>query len=601
MENKVIKERLAALRAEMKKNGIDYYMIPTSDFHNSEYVDAYFKVREYFSNFDGSNGTLVVSEKEAGLWTDGRYFIQAAAQLDGTGITLFKMSEEGVPTIREYLKKEMAEGQTLGFDGRVVTASFGKKLEEELDGKKIRLTCEQDLADAIWTDRPQLPSHPVRILPDELCGESFAQKLKRLRGKMEEKKCDNFFLSKLDDLMWLFNIRGNDIECNPVALCYSLVKKDGVELFIQQSEVTDELKDYAAANGICLHDYADVAGYLKEAAIEGRLLYDDERVSYLFCKILTEKCECVTAPNPTEAMKAVKNETELANMRRVYIQDSAVLTKYIYWLKKNVGKIPMNEYSVAMRLDEMRSRIPGFLDLSFPTISGYKENAAMMHYEATAGNNKEIQAEGMYLVDSGGQYLGGTTDVTRTVVLGEITDEQKLHFTKVAVAVMQLTHARWLYGCSGRSLDIMAREPLWELDLDYKCGTGHGVGYMLNVHEGPQNFRWKYTEDIREVAIEAGMDISNEPGVYVEGSHGIRTENIMVACNGAKNEYGQFMHFENLTWVPIDREALDTKYMSALDIERINNYHKQVFEKISPFMDGEELKWLEEVTRPLEV
>ncbi|MDO4513411.1 MAG: aminopeptidase P family protein [Lachnospiraceae bacterium] len=599
MENQIIVARLQTLRTVMQESGIDYYLIPTADFHNSEYVNEYFKVREFFSNFSGSNGTLVVGMDEAGLWTDGRYFIQAATQLEGTGITLYKMGEEGVPTVRQFLADKMTVGQTLGFDGRVITVSFGKKLETELADKKIKLAYKADLADKVWKDRPSLPSHPVYVLSDELCGESTQSKLARVREKMSEAGCQNFFLSKLDDLMWLFNIRGGDIECNPVALCYALIKSEQVVLFLQESEITNELRQYAEKNKIELRDYHETADYLQNCKLSGKMLYDEGEVSYLFYRLFSKNCDCVAGINPTERMKAIKNETELANMRKIYEEDSAVLTKFIYWLKKNVGKFPMNEYSVAMHLDDMRSKIDSFLDLSFPTISGYKENAAMMHYSATKEHNKELAAEGMYLVDSGGQYLGGTTDVTRTLILGRITEEQKMHFTKVAVAVMRLANAKWLYGCSGRNLDILAREPLWELEIDYKCGTGHGVGYILNVHEGPQNIRWKYNEEQKEAVIEAGMDISDEPGVYKEGSHGIRTENILVARNDVKNSDGQFMSFENLTWVPIDRDGLDTKYMNEDDIRQLNAYHEQVYQRLAPYMDEDERKWLAEATSPL--
>lgn len=597
MVNQKICDRLAALRAVMKENGVDWYMVPTADFHNSEYVDAYFKVREYLCNFTGSNGTLIVGRKEAGLWTDGRYFIQAERELEGTGVTLYRMLEDGVPAKEEFLAEKMEDGQTLGFDGRVVDTRFGLKLEEALKEKNIRFAYEKDLADQVWTDRPTLPCHPAMVPDEAIFGRTVADKLAMLREKMEEKKVCGHFLSKLDDLMWLLNIRGNDVECNPVALSYAYLTKEECHYFIQKGEVTDALRAHAAKYGITLHAYEDALAYLESCPMDGKVLCDLGNVSYAFYKKISGRAEVLDAPNPTELMKAIKNPVELSHMEEVYVKDSAALCKFIYWVKKNVGKIPMTELSAAQYLDHLRSTVEGYLDLSFPTISAYRANAAMMHYEATEESHAALMPEGMLLVDSGGQYLGGTTDVTRTIVLGPITDEEKEHFTAVAMGMLQLTDAKFLYGCTGRNLDILARQPMWDRNIDYKCGTGHGVGYILNVHEGPQGIRWRFTEGMKEALLEAGMDVTNEPGVYIEGSHGIRTENVMVVKNGEKNGDGQFMYFDTLTWAPIDLDAIDTSIMQPKDIERLNRYHAQVREKITPYLDAEEAKWLLEATR----
>lgn len=593
-----VKEKIKMLQEKMKEEQIDYYLIPTADYHNSEYVNDYFKVREYFSGFTGSNGSLVVSRTEAGLWTDGRYFIQAEKELSGSGITLFRMQEEGVPTIPEYLAQHMREKEVLGFDGRVVTASYGKKLEKALQDKNITFCYEKDIAGSLWADRPEMPGNPVSVLPEEICGLSAAQKLAQVREKMKEQNCTAHLLAKLDDLMWLLNIRGKDVAYNPVALSYGFFTMTDAWLFIQERAVTDELREYAAKYGITLKDYDEIAAFLKAVTSE-KVLLDEDNVSYALYRILREKTELVADTNPTENLKAIKNPVELSHMEEVYLKDSVALTKFIYWVKKNIGKIPMNEYSAAMHLDNLRREVDGFLDLSFPTISGYKENAAMMHYEATESANKELKAEGMLLVDSGGQYMGGTTDVTRTIVLGEISEEIKKHFTAVAVGMLRLTAAKFLYGCTGRNLDILAREAVWSMNIDYKCGTGHGIGYILNVHEGPQNIRWRYTDTMREAVIEAGMVISNEPGVYKEGSHGIRTENIIVARNGEKNGDGQFMYFDTLTYVPIDLCGIEPSYMQKVDIQRLNDYHKAVYEKVSPYLNEEECSWLKEATAPI--
>ncbi len=593
-----VSERIRSLQEKMKEERIDYYLIPTADYHNSEYVNDFFKVRKYFSGFTGSNGSLVVSRTQAGLWTDGRYFIQAEKELKGSGITLFRMQEEGVPTIEEYLAQNIRDGEVLGFDGRVVTASYGKKLEKALKEKPVTIRYEKDVAGSLWTDRPPMPGSPVSVLPEELCGQSVAQKLKQVREKMKEKGCTAHLLAKLDDLMWLFNIRGKDIAYNPVALSYGFFTMTDAWLFLQERAVSDELRQYAAKNGITIQNYDKITEFLGTEA-KGKVLLDEGNVSYALYRILQEHAEIVTDDNPTEKLKAIKNPVELSHMEEVYLKDSVALTKFIYWMKTNIGKIPMNEYSAAMYLDNLRRDVDGFLDLSFPTISGYQENAAMMHYEATETENKDLRAEGMLLVDSGGQYMGGTTDVTRTIVLGEISEEVKKHFTLVAVGMLNLTAAKFLYGCTGRNLDILAREPLWDLNIDYKCGTGHGIGYILNVHEGPQNIRWRFTDTMKEAVIEAGMVISNEPGVYKEGSHGIRTENIIVAKNGEKNGDGQFMYFDTLTYVPIDLCGIEPSYMQEKDIVRLNDYHKAVYEKVSPYLTEEERSWLKEATAPI--
>lgn len=602
--NELIQARLAGLRAEMERAGIDYYMIPTADFHNSEYVNDYFKVREYFSGFTGSNGTLVVGRETAGLWTDGRYFIQAEKELEGTGITLFRMQEEGVPEIPDFLYENMQERQTLGFDGRTVNVRAGRRLEKKLSEKKfadnpVRIMYKQDLAQYVWENRPALPAHEIILLPEEISGCSTADKLAAVRAKIKEAGAEYLLISKLDDLMWMLNIRGRDIECNPVALSYGFVTQDEMYYFMQEREVTEEFRKYAQENHIILKDYTEVADFLESYEYKGKVFLDEGSINYTLFKGLDGRAEYVTGANPTERMKAVKNETELRRIEEVYRKDSAAVIKFIYWLKSNIGRQEITEISAAEYLDRLRSEVDGFMELSFPTISAYKENAAMMHYEATPESHKVLEAEGMLLVDSGGQYMGGTTDVTRTIVLGEISEEVKKHFTLVAVGMLQLTDARFLYGCTGRNLDILARQPLWNIGTDYKCGTGHGIGYILNVHEGPQNIRWRYSQGIQEAVIEAGMIMSNEPGVYKEGSHGIRTENILVARDGEKNGDGQFMYFDTLTFVPIDREAIDAAYMQPVDIERLNRYHAAVYEKTAEYLTEEERAWLAEVTAPL--
>ncbi|MBQ8118109.1 MAG: aminopeptidase P family protein [Lachnospiraceae bacterium] len=618
MENELIRTRLQALRALMAKEKIDYYMIPTADFHHSEYVSDHFKVREYFCNFSGSNGTLLVWRDGAGLWTDGRYFIQAEKELEGTGVTLYRMQEEGVPTIEDFLKTHMPEGGCLGFDGRTVPTKQGKKYESIFQEKQVRFAYEKDLAETLWTDRPAFPAGRMYVIPEDVAGRTVSEKLADVRAKVREKpeqtggaKADAFLLTKLDDIMWLLNLRGCDVECNPVAMSYFYLDADRAVLFIQKEAIegdgvvpgSERLKlklnygcgDHLQKCGIEIREYGEIVDFLKRLPAGLKVMIDDRYCSYTLYKVLQMRHEgdnVIPAHNPTEALKAVKNPVELANMERIFLKDSVALTRFIYWLKTHIGKTEITEVSAADKLEQFRREIPEFIDLSFPTIAGYRANAAMMHYEATPEKHAVLKPEGMLLVDSGGQYMGGTTDVTRTIVLGPVSDEEKYHYTLVLQGMLQLTNARWLHGCSGRNLDILARKPLWEIGLDYKCGTGHGVGYILNVHEGPQSMRWRFAADGVEAVLEDGMDITNEPGVYIEGSHGIRIENVMVAKKDTKNEYGQFMHFDTLTWVPVDMAAVDLQILPRESVEQLIAYQKTVFEKISPYLNEEERGWL---------
>ncbi len=593
------KQRIEALQKLLKEVGIDYYIVPTADYHNSEYVNAYFKMREFLSGFTGSAGTLVVSAKEAGLWTDGRYFVQAENELKGSGIVLYKMLEDGVPKIEEYLEQNITEGQIIGFDGRTMDAFFGKELEKTLAKKNATFVYDRDIAASLWQDRPARPVSKLWIVSEDNCGMSVSDKLAKVREKMAEEGAAHLLIAKLDDIMWLYNIRANDVDCNPVALSYTYISKDKAILFIQTEALTEEAKQHFEKNGVTCEEYDTVIEYLKECDMSGKVWCSSADISYLLYKLVQNRAELIDKKNPTEQLKAVKNPVELEHIRDCYIKDSAVLTKFLFWIKENAGKIPMDELCVAAKLDGMRAEIPGFLDLSFPTISAYKSNAAMAHYSATKEHFSNIEADGLYLVDSGGQYEGGTTDVTRTIALGTVTDEMKLHFTKVACAMLRLADTKFLHGCTGRNLDIIAREPLWQCGLDYKHGTGHGIGYILNVHEGPHSLRWQYRSELPETELEEGMIISDEPGMYVQDSHGIRTENIVEIVKENKNEYGQFLGFRHLTYVPIDLDAIDTQYMEPSDICKLNVYHKSVYEKLSPYFEGTELEMLKTATRAI--
>ncbi len=592
-----VKQRIGALQKLLAQENIDFYIVPTADYHSSEYVSDYFKMRAFLSGFTGSAGTLVVGNEEAGLWTDGRYFVQAEKELEGSGIVLYRMEEEGVPTIKEYLGKQVTEGQTIGFDGRVVSASFGKELEEALADKDVKFVYDRDVAAQLWKDRPAMPMSRLWIVPEESCGMRVEEKLSRVRERMAEEGAEHLLIAKLDDIMWLYNVRANDVEHNPVALSYTFLSMDAAVLFIQDEALTEEVKAHLEKSGVSCQKYTDISDYLKNCAIKGKVWCSGAGSNYMLYKLVQSRAELVDKENPTGLLKAVKNPVELENIRRCYLEDSVVLTKFLFWMKENAGKVPMDELGVAKKLDAMRAEIPGFLDLSFETISAYKANAAMAHYSATEEHSDTIGADGFYLVDSGGQYEGGTTDVTRTVALGAVTDEMKMHFTKVACAMLRLADTRFLSGCTGRNLDIIAREPLWECALDYKHGTGHGIGYILNVHEGPHRLSWQYKPEKKEAVLEEGMIVSDEPGMYVQDSHGIRTENIVEIVKESKNAYGQFMGFRHLTYVPIDLDAIDIQYMEPSDIRKLNAYHRQVFEKLAPYFEGEELEKLNYATR----
>lgn len=598
----MIKERLAALKAAMKEADIDCYIIPTSDYHNSEYVSEYFMVRKYFSGFTGSAGTLVVLKDKAALFTDGRYFIQAAKQLQGSDITLMKMGEPKVPTLEEYVRQELKEGENIGFDGRVITAGDGLAFEKTAMEKDGKVIFHLDLAEKIWKDRPALLFTPVFVLKEEYSGESCDDKLKRLREKMKEEGAAVHLLTTLDDIAWLFNLRAKDVESCPVLLSYAVITMDEAILFAGERAFDETVRKYLAEHHITLKPYDDFYTYVADLVKTGpkeKLLVCENRINYRLKKELGDAV-IVDRANPTTLMKAVKNSTEQENLRKVHLMDGVAVTKFMYWLKTNVGKVPMTEVSASDYLESLRGSNPTYIEPSFATICAYGANGAIIHYTATPESYSEIQAKGMLMVDSGGHYYEGSTDITRTFVLGEITEEMRQHFTLVARAMLRLKSTKFLYGCKGVNLDLAAREVFWEKGLDYKHGTGHGVGYLLNVHEGPNSFRYKVLPGSdNDWIFEEGMVTTDEPGIYIEGSHGVRIENELLCRKGENNEYGQFMEFEDLTYVPIDLDGLDVSAMENSEIQVLNRYHRTVYEKLAPFFDGEELEWLKNATREI--
>lgn len=593
----MIKHRIDKLRQVMRDNGIDVYYIPTNDFHGSEYVGDYFKCRKYITGFTGSAGTAVITMDDARLWTDGRYFIQAAAELEGSGITLMKMGEENVPTIKEYLSNVMKAGQVLGFDGRCVDYKYAISLEEMLHKKDVRIVYHLDLMDEIWEDRPALVSKMVTTLDVKYCGEDRVSKLGRIRALMKEKSADIFILTTLDDIAWLFNIRGEDIKCNPVVLSYAIITMDEAIIYAQ-SNAFDNIKAELNRDNIVIRSYNQIYEDIKKIPSGINVYMDSEMANFAIVKNIPEEVNLIGGDNLTLMPKAIKNTTEIENERLAHIKDGVAVTKFMYWLKKNIGKIKITELSAAEYLEGLREQGENYKGPSFEPIVAYGANGAMCHYSPTKESDTELKAEDFVLFDTGGQYLEGTTDITRTMALGPCSVEQKKHYTAVLKGHLNLAAAKFLYGVRGINLDYLARGPLWELGLDYNHGTGHGVGYYLNVHEGPNSFRWKCVDNnVNSAILEAGMITSNEPGFYLEGHYGIRIENMIVCVKDEKTEYGQFMKFENLTMVPYDVEAMDLSMMTELDKKRLNSYHKEVYDKLSPYFNEEERVWLKEVTK----
>lgn len=596
----MIKQRIEKIRDLMKEKNIYAYIVPSSDYHQSEYVGDYFKAREFMSGFTGSAGTLIVSMDEVGLWTDGRYFIQAEQELKHSGIKLFKMGEEGVPTIEEYLLEKLPKNSTLGFDGRVMSVKEGQNLANKLVFKGINIEYKYDLVNDIWQDRCSLPTEKAFLLDIKYSGESFSHKLSRIRQAMKEKKATTHILASLDDIAWLFNIRGRDVKSNPVVLSYAVICTNSVYLFIDKNKIDEDIKHELSKENVQIKGYDEVYEFIKNIGENEVVLIDTSKVNYAIYNNIPSNVQKIEERNPSILFKSIKNEIELKNIRNSHIKDGVAFTKFMYWLKNNIGKIDITEISATQKLEDLRREQDKFIEPSFSTIAAYKDHAAMMHYSATEESNYKLEPRDLFLVDSGGQYFDGTTDITRTIALGPIHEKIRRDFTNVVRGMIRLSKAKFLYGCRGYNLDILARGPLWEEGIDYKCGTGHGIGFVLNVHEGPNGFRWKVREGIDDTCIlEEGMVTTNEPGVYVENSHGIRIENEIVVRKAEKNEYGQFMDFEVITFAPIDLDAIDESLLLKDERVYLNNYHKQVYDKIAPYLNEEEKQWLKIYTREI--
>ena len=592
-----VNDKIKNLRSLMKERGIKAYIIPTYDSHQSEYLADYYKTRVWISGFTGSAGTVVVTEDEAILWADGRYWIQAENQIAGSEIKLFKMGVPGVPTYIEWLKDTLNRGDTVGFDGKIFPQSDFMQLENSLKSKEVKFIEDYDLVGELWTDRPALPDSKAFVLDVKYAGKTAKEKIEEVRKEMNKKEADYFILGSLDDIAWVYNIRGNDIACNPVVISYALISKEKAWLFVDKSKIDDKVSAYLKENGVEIEDYDSVIDYVKSIEKNSKVFLDPSRINRWLYKGIPESCQILEGTNITTELKAIKNSVEIENQKKAYIKDGVALVKFLYWLDKNVGKIKITEVSAAEKLEEFRREQEGFIEPSFDTIAAYKENAAMMHYKAEEGkSNYELDKEGMFLVDSGGQYLEGTTDITRTIVLGPITEEEKRDFTLTLKGHINLISARFLYGSTGTHLDVLSRYPLWQEGLDYKCGTGHGIGYLLNVHEGPH----RISTVLNSTRLEKGMVVTIEPGVYKAGKYGIRIENVAVVEEDIETEHGgKFMKFEVLSYVPIDLEAIDVNMLTDKERNWLNDYHKAVYDKLSPHLNDEEKDWLKNETRQI--
>lgn len=595
-KNMTVPERLSALRKCMEEKNIDVYVVPTADFHQSEYVGEHFKARKFITGFSGSAGTAVITKTEARLWTDGRYFIQAAAQLEGTTVELMKMGEPGVPEMNAYIEEVLKEGETLGFDGRVVSVGEGEGYAAIARKKNAKVNYQVDLIDEIWEDRPVLSEEPAFDLDVKYAGENVASKLARIREEMKEAGTNVHVVSTIDDICWTLNIRGNDIDFFPLVLSYGIITMDSFELYIDERKLDDELKAKLAKDGVRLHPYNDIYEDVKKFGSDVVAMVDPGKLNYALFNNIPENVKTIEKRNPAILMKAIKNPVEIENIRKAQIKDSVAHVRFMKWLKENVGKMKITEMSASDKLDEFRAEMGNFIRPSFEPISSFGEHGAIVHYTSSPETDVELKEGQLFLTDTGAGFYEGSTDVTRTYALGEVPQIMKDHFTLVAISNLQLGSAKFLEGSTGMILDILARKPFWDRDLNFNHGTGHGVGYLLNIHEGPAGFRWKYRKGETEV-LQEGMVITDEPGIYIEGSHGIRLENELLTCKGTLNEYGQFMYFEAITLIPMDLDAINPDIMTQENKKLLNDYHAKVYEVIAPYLNEEEQEWLKKYTR----
>lgn len=598
--NTIIQNRLTSLRAAMEEQNLAACFIPTADYHLSEYVGDHFKFRSWLSGFTGSAGTLVVLADEAGLWTDGRYFLQAEAQLAGTGIQLYKMQLPGVPSIQEFLCSRLKAGDRVGVDGRTLSTAAGQELSLCLSKKQITLDASQDLAAQVWHDRPALAAGKIWLYPQKYAGRSSAEKLQAVRAQMKKENTDVHILCALDEIAWIFNLRGSDVNFNPVFLAYAVIEQKCVYLFLDREKLEPEAQAHLRALGVELLPYNSIYDFMSRYDNRCRVLISKDRLNYrLFSLLEKSGVHFVFARDPAVGLKAVKSDTEIDQTRKAHIRDGVIMVRFMKWLKEQPKDGSLTEASAAAYLDALRRDAKGNLGLSFETISGYGPHGAIVHYAVTEETDIPLEPHGLFLVDSGGHYLDGTTDITRTFALGPLTTEEKEHFALVLRCMLNLMYAVFPTGVCCHNLDALARNSLWQAGLNYLHGTGHGVGHVLNVHEGPNNFHWKLSPSTVPVELVPGMITTDEPGVYISGKHGIRLENELLCRESHKNEFGDFLEFESLTLAPIDLDAVEPSLLGDRERAQLNAYHKRVYELLSPELTPDEKVWLAEYTREI--
>lgn len=590
--NSTINNRIAALRAHIAQEQIQAFIIPSTDPHLSEYVAPHWQSREWISGFTGSAGTVVVTAKDAGLWTDSRYFLQAARQLESTCITLYKEMLPETPNIPEFLSAHLQEGDCVGIDGKMFSAEEVEHLQKELKKSGIRIKSIADPMQLLWTDRPAMPLAPAFVYDTKYAGMSFTEKLPAVRQAMEAAGADSLLLSALDEIAWLLNIRGNDVHCNPVVVSYLLIEKDKVNYFIQPQKVTPELAEYFSANGISVHPYEEIGDYLNSFNAHS-ILMNPAKTNYAIYSAIRPGCLIINGASPVALLKAIRNKQEIAGIHAAMQRDGVALVKFLKWLDEAVPAGKETEISVDKKLHTFRAAQPLYMGESFDTIAGYKEHGAIVHYEATPETDVTLKPEGFLLLDSGAQYLDGTTDITRTIALGPLTEEEKTDYTLILKGHIALAMAVFPEGTRGAQLDVLARMPIWKERMNYLHGTGHGVGHFLNVHEGPQSIRMNENP----VALQPGMVTSNEPGVYKAGSHGIRTENLVLTVPAGEGMFGKYLKFETLTLCPICRKGIIKELLTAEEIGWLNDYHRTVYEKLSPDLNNDEKEWLKEACK----
>lgn len=586
-----IKERMHALRMTFNPNSIRAFIIPSTDPHLSEYVAPHWKSREWISGFTGSAGTVVITMKEAGLWTDSRYFLQAAEQLEGSGITLYKEMLPETPSIIEFLRRHLKPGESVSIDGKMFSVQQMEQMKEELAPYSLQVDIFGDPLKNIWKDRPSMPDSPAFIYDIKYAGVSCEQKVAAIRAELKKKGVDALFLSALDEIAWTLNLRGNDVHCNPVVVSYLLITQEDVFYFIAPEKVTQEVEAYLKEQHVSLKGYDEVESFLNTFTAKN-ILIDPKKTNYAIYSAINPECNIIRGEAPVASMKAIRNEQEIAGVHAAMQRDGVALVKFLKWLEEAVPSGKETELSVDRMLHEFRAQQPLYMGESFDTIAGYKEHGAIVHYSATPETDIPLQSKGFLLLDSGAQYLDGTTDITRTIALGELTDEEKIDYTLILKGHIALAMAKFPVGTRGAQLDVLARMPIWSHGMNFLHGTGHGVGHFLSVHEGPQSIRMNENP----VVLQPGMVTSNEPGVYKAGSHGIRTENLTLVCKDREGMFGEYLKFETITLCPICKKGIIKEMLTPDEIKWFNDYHRSVYEKLSPDLNEEEKEWLRVAT-----